>query len=80
MSVEDIIATEFVVYPNPFTDLLQVSSQVKVDSLKVYNIAGQLVKQNKNVNSINVSELSKGIYFLEVTAESSRNVKKVIKN
>ena len=81
LSVEDnIIKTEFSVYPNPFSNNLNISGQIKVEALKLYNITGQLVKQNKNSNSINVSELAKGVYMLEVTSDSIREVKRVIKN
>jgi hypothetical protein len=67
------------VYPNPFNDNLNVSEQVKVEGLKLYSITGQLLKQNENSNSINVSELAAGTYLLEVNADSSREVKIVIK-
>ncbi|MBG7613627.1 T9SS type A sorting domain-containing protein [Polaribacter sp. BAL334] len=81
LSVEDnIVKTEFSVYPNPFNNDLNVSSQIKVESLRLYNISGQLVKQVKNSNSMNVSELAKGIYILEVTADATREIRKVIKN
>ena len=81
LSVEDnIVKTEFSVYPNPFNNDLNVSSQIKVENLRLYNISGQLVKQVKNSNSLNVSELAKGIYILEVTADATREIRKVIKN
>ena len=80
LSVEkNILNSNFAVYPNPFIDNLNISENVKVEGLKLYSITGQLVKQNKNSNSINVSELSKGSYLLEVNADSSREVKIVIK-
>jgi len=74
-----ILNSNFTVYPNPFNDNLNVSEQVKVEGLKLYSITGQLLKQNKDSNSINVSELSAGTYLLEVNADSSREVKIVIK-
>ena len=77
---ENSVKTPFSVYPNPFNNDLNVSSQIKVESLRLYNISGQLVKQVKNSNSMNVSELAKGIYILEVTADASREIRKVIKN
>jgi hypothetical protein len=75
-----IINSNFNVYPNPFSDILNVSEQVKVEGLKLYSISGQLLKQNKDSNNLNVSDLSAGTYLLEVNADSSREVKIVIKN
>jgi len=80
LSIEkNSVKSTFSVYPNPFNDNLNVSEQVKVEDLKLYSISGQLLKQNKNSNSINVSELAAGTYLLEVNADSSREVKIVIK-
>ena len=80
LSVEDRNVDEFSIYPNPFNNVLNISNQVNVESLKLYNITGQLVKSNANSNSINVSELSRGMYILEVITETSRTVKRVVKN
>ena len=81
LSAEDnIVKNGFSVYPNPFSDKLSISEQIKVEALKLYNITGQLVKQNKNSNSINVSELAKGVYILEVTSNTTREIKRVIKD
>ena len=80
LSIEkNSVKSTFSVYPNPFNDNLNVSEQVKVEDLKLFSISGQLLKQNKNSNSINVSELAAGTYLLEVNADSSREVKIVIK-
>ena len=81
LSTDDVkIESKFSIYPNPFNNVLNVSNETEVQSLKLYNVRGQLVKTNKNSNSMNVSELSKGMYLLEVTTNSSTQVKKVIKN
>lgn len=81
LSTEDIeIESKFSIYPNPFNNVLNVSNETEVQSLKLYNVRGQLVKANRNSNTMNVSELSKGMYLLEVTTDSSTQVKRVIKN
>jgi len=76
---ENTVQDTFTIYPNPFNNVLNVSSNNNVDKLRVYNTLGQLVRENKNSNSINVSGLTRGIYLLEVISGSSREVRKVIK-
>ena len=76
---EEVVESNFTVYPNPFTNFIKVSNETKVDKLRVYNTLGQLVKQNRDSNTINVSDLGTGLYLLEVISGSSRQVKKVIK-
>lgn len=82
LNVEDAKVSEnvFAVYPNPFDNIISVSNQVKVISLKLFNVTGQLVKSNLDSNSVNVSDLASGIYFLEVASEGfGKNIRKVIK-
>ena len=44
----------------------------------IFNYFGQLVLQSKTT-TINVSDLSSGIYFLEVETNKGKGVKKIIK-
>uniref|UniRef100_UPI003F6A171D T9SS type A sorting domain-containing protein n=1 Tax=Polaribacter sp. TaxID=1920175 RepID=UPI003F6A171D len=80
LSVEENSTTDFSIYPNPVNNILNVSANAKVESLRLYNITGKLIKSNTNSNSINVSELSKGMYILEVISDARKEVKRVIKN
>ena len=70
---------EFKVYPIPVNDVLNVSSNVPVKSLKLFNITGQLVKTNENLNSLDMSEVSRGIYFLEISSDTTVQTKKIVK-
>lgn len=60
------------VYPNPTNDYLSIeinSSKIKSEaSIKIFNAHGQQVysKANGNQDVIDVSQLSSGIYFIEV--------------
>lgn len=56
------------VYPNPFADVIYISSE-NIEEVKVYNLTGQLVVKDFNgngKNSFDLSALDKGIYILEV--------------
>jgi trimeric autotransporter adhesin len=72
-------------YPNPVSDrlFLQFSSS-DTYNLKIVNILGQLVLTENNVTSsraLNVSNLSKGLYFLNITSENNeKQTIKFIKN
>ena len=44
----------------------------------IYNYYGQLVLQSKTI-IINVSNLSSGVYFLEVETNKGKGVKKIVK-
>jgi len=62
------------VYPNPTTGLLQVAlpEQANTAQLRLYNLQGQLVKQQaarSNTEAIDLSNLPAGMYLLRVQGE-----------
>lgn len=69
-------------YPNPTSDNLYVTAPetVIIDFVEFFNEEGQRVKTiNGNVSSINVSELSKGMYFIRIHTEGEVVVRKFVK-
>lgn len=76
----------FVIFPNPTTNFVEISLNNNADSIKdvvIYDVVGKAVKRIKSVNSyqtnLNVSELSSGVYMVEVTSESNlKQVKKLV--
>ncbi|MCB2406819.1 GEVED domain-containing protein [Hymenobacter lucidus] len=64
-------ATEYSVYPNPATNVLNVTVPADRDaaavSVKVYDVRGAEMKQVRFDNGqLNVSELAKGVYMLTI--------------
>lgn len=76
-----VIKNEVKLYPNPVTDVLNIDSKDKVESVKIYNAAGQLVNQSKlDANKkINVASLTTGVYNVNVTTDKGSQTYKVIK-
>ncbi|MFC3159523.1 GEVED domain-containing protein [Chryseobacterium arachidis] len=55
------------IYPNPVSDILNVTKVSEKAAYKIYSAAGQLVRQgNINDGKINVSELIKGGYVITI--------------
>ena len=76
---EEFIKTGFKLYPNPAKDQLTISLLNKSNqtSIKIYTITGQLMQSERiiaNNETINVRNLSKGLYFIKV----GEIVKKVV--
>ena len=69
--VNNIISSEFNVYPNPAQNLLNINSKHKINKTTIYSVDGSLVNTYSNVNeSIDISDLSKGMYLLLINTES----------
>ncbi|MFA7688397.1 MAG: T9SS type A sorting domain-containing protein, partial [Moheibacter sp.] len=62
------LENKITLYPNPTTGIINLQTQQKVNSVSVYNLMGQKVSYslNKEKTSIDISNLSGGIYFVEV--------------
>ena len=68
-------------YPNPATDKIYISSKRPLSALALYDVYGKrILKKETDTKSLDVSQLNSGIYFLEVSSNSEKVVKKVIIN
>ena len=70
-SVENSTFKEVYVYPNPVNSRLTIASTYKIENIQVVDFTGKLVRLNLGQNlgqnqSIDVSGLPKGIYFLQI--------------
>jgi len=73
--VANILSDKFMFFPNPATDIINLSFAQKVSSniiISIYSINGNLVKETHSIsdlNEIKINDLSKGIYFLRISDE-----------
>ncbi|MFT5890277.1 MAG: hypothetical protein ACI9Y7_000367 [Dokdonia sp.] len=81
LSITDINVTEASIYPNPVTDMLFIESSLPFTEARIYSLLGQaLITAKIENNQLDVSSLSKGVYFLQMTNETGVFKKKLIKN
>ena len=80
-SKTETINEAFVLYPNPTSEVLNVSvKENKVSSYKIFNSQGFQIQTGKTSGGeINVNNLSKGIYFFELNNGQDTVVKSFIK-
>jgi hypothetical protein len=75
------LAKDIIVYPNPFSETLQIESENPIDEIQVFDVFGKLVFQNaKPTNQLEVGFLPNGIYLLKLkTATGEWVSQKVVK-
>jgi len=80
-SVNDIELFNINLFPNPVSGELFISSEnTVVENIVVYSINGKILLETVNeTNSINVSALSKGIYFIELSSSEGKSIQRFIK-
>ena len=68
------------VYPNPATSQLKISSTQTITAITIKDITGKDVGSPEfNNNSIDISYLSKGLYFLQIETTGGSVVEKFVK-
>ena len=69
------------IYPNPATESICISNLTETTVLKIYDINGKLVLENKTSNKeyINISTLSKGVYQIKFEGKGWSKTRKFIK-
>jgi hypothetical protein len=66
-----------IICPNPASHFITISGD-RVSEVKMYNNIGQLVLNQKNTNTINVSALQNGIYVLSIETSIGHIIQKKI--
>jgi hypothetical protein len=73
----------FIIYPNPASDFINLKSDSVIDSYLIYDIKGSMIlkstKNNSNDLSISLKNIYSGIYFIEIKSGTYKETVKFIK-
>lgn len=78
LSNDDFEPFKFSIFPNPVTDILNISTNSIIGNIIIYDIKGQIMLQT-NENVIDTDVLRSGIYFIQITSGNSTGIQKIIK-
>jgi len=73
--------SELNIYPNPASDLINISSEFEIKTVKVFNYSGQVIifEQVENTQyRINTSQYKPGIYFFRIETSGGTISKRII--
>ena len=74
-SIQENNTSEFNIYPNPVKDVLTIEGDFT--SANIYDVFGKLVLTSQTQETIDVSTLSNGVYFVNFNVENTITVKKI---
>lgn len=81
LSTENFKNIDFAIYPNPATDYFHVKTTADDYQINLYNTIGQKVKHNvHSEGTIDVQDLPRGIYLVEIETTFGKTTKKIIIN
>lgn len=83
LAVFENTVLKFSIYPNPFSDIVNIIGMNHTDDVafNLFTIDGKLIKKGRleENNQINLNDLSKGLYLLQLTSGGKIETKKIIK-
>ena len=79
-SLHNVIKTEIKVFPNPTNSIINIEGGDQLN-YEIYNLAGEKVFLESQINHLNISNEPSGIYFLTILDQfgNLRETKKIIK-
>ncbi|NRD19727.1 endonuclease [Winogradskyella eckloniae] len=82
LSIEENIASEISIHPNPVKDNLTIKLSSNSDTnIEIYDILGKRVYQNtiSKTSTLNIQDLKTGIYVIKMTQHNKTITKKLVK-
>ncbi len=78
---ENSIANKIVIFPNPSIDSFYINkpSSVEIHTIKIYSVLGQLIKEQSFSETIEINELSSGLYYINFETNFGRIQKTLLK-
>ena len=81
LGIKDEVLDDVAIYPNPTTSNLFIET-LKPLSVQVYNQLGQIIIEQNIIETkteLDLSNLSKGLYFIKVTDSNRSFIKRIVK-
>lgn len=78
-TVEIAEASKFKLYPNPATDVINISVDSKIKSAAVYDMSGKMMKVKFEEGAANIRHLAPGVYTIQLETEAGKIVDRFIK-
>lgn len=82
LGIKDDVLDDVAIYPNPTTSNLFIET-LKPLSVQVYNQLGQIIIEQNIIETkteLDLSNLSKGLYFIKVTDSNRSFIKRIVKS
>lgn len=72
-------AISFKVYPNPVTSVLNLKSDNAIQKIEVFSVTGQSILTSLNSETIDLSGITSGVYFVKAYSDKGIATQKIIK-
>lgn len=77
-SVADYKNEDVLLYPNPTKNTVTIKTEQNIVSIQIYNEMMQLLIENTNMHTIDLSKLNQGFYLIKIETENGYTISKKI--
>jgi len=79
LGVEKKNLANFSMYPNPANDEVNILFNEEIEEIRIYDLSGKVLLSGFSEKAVDVSKLTTGIYFMELSSIRGKSVQKFIK-
>ena len=82
LGVEDLSVSEFSIYPNPTSDVLNIEGSSQIERVIIYDLLGRNVMEVSPMvekTEIEINSLNAGVYLVSIISQGKRTVRKIVK-
>ncbi|MEA3496474.1 MAG: PKD domain-containing protein, partial [Bacteroidota bacterium] len=79
--ITEIENSEILIYPNPSNEKIYIKSEIKMQSINLYNSLGKLILETQDLNAkeFELKKQIKGIYFLKIgLIDGNKIIEKIV--
>ncbi|WP_136480696.1 T9SS type A sorting domain-containing protein [Cognatitamlana onchidii] len=79
---KNVLSHSVKVYPNPANDVITITTKnIDITSISLYSVLGEQVLSGLALKNdrLNISELSRGVYFMKINSDQGSVTKRIIK-
>lgn len=71
-SIDEFKESKIKIFPNPTSDIIQISSDLQIEKMELFDLAGQNISIKSKNNEINLHNLEEGFYFLKLSGTDNK--------
>lgn len=81
LAIQELEDVMLEIFPNPTKDYLNLRTNGKIKSVKIFDLTGNLILEERsdNVKTVMTHSLVKGVYLIDVMLNNNRIIKKIVK-
>ncbi|AWA28678.1 hypothetical protein HYN48_00470 [Flavobacterium magnum] len=74
-----VLDDDISIYPNPTKGLVNIKSDSEIKSVELFDVQGRQLLRKNNVETLNISTYTSGVYFIKVATYKGFKTQKLIK-